>query len=926
MNETSVLEVLGAALTNTDKKKSTITTEQYFRNIERVDPAFPYRIHQIIRERILKSSRAKRKTISNVPSHDDVSKVKKSMAKDLRNVLRSIRRSNVEKRARDTYETGFLRRRRRSSSFETGVVWTLRGNRPRLPSVEEINDCVDRYCNEGNTPPPLDYKRDLLHSERFNDLVETLCSSSSRTRNSENHNKLLFEMFLEGLKTSPIQAAVILCTTLVHVRACCEGGGADMRRYRNIVRTCLEMLKRSSLVLTCCPADLRDAVMLHSIDLIASFSSSSSSLDAALVFVGSDGEMTWFRNWIHEPVLRRQLLMFVRDTGLLRYSVRVFLRDKFNAVLCMNLLTCILPHYITRDAFPLEIFCEDGNKMELFDVEEATLVNSNEDSSLRSLEEILKRPKRPRTVQLRTIHRHLVRCVLSKDCDVHRKNICLDCLRMCASRGLDAELWKDLIRSSVVVVHDMLEEAVLRMWSVCVCLFTHIHSITRPSTHSPTHTHTHTHLGTYDSILSKDESLLSCIFEECWNNVKLLRATSPLLTYDKGMSAAQKHGIIKFISTKCEETKIWRDVLMTVRGTISLGLEKPRGVQIERFRDDLYSTLQLLHGGFFSSCDDVIVKEIEQRYHTTTSDLVIDKSLVWLISMLQTMDNAENVTRIVTHKIKSPVVALYVLESVDVDDSISRTSTTTTYNGELETLLRKRLSIRKSKKFIQRPFETLVEIETQVLKDLPSHVSISPSIFLLGGSRHLGSRENTNLTTQLYSMIQDESDVSMCNMLMDKTVKDQDVMDAIRRYFQHKDLQHALYEQIECLDRENFLITSETVERSIREISPELWGAIRMSQCPILHITSMWWRRRRFLGLLPWRLLALYSILCRHAPKLCRIHFTLTALFHLKTCILESASGISDLPLCVLIQRPFLLPGGVFWIRDVDDFVRELKI
>ena len=244
------MEILGAALTNTDK--SNATTKEYLRNIERVDPAYPYRVHEIIRERIVNAC-AKQKICGDVvPSHDVLKKVKQTLVKELQSVLRSIKLSgdDVEKRARNVYETGFLRRRRRSSSFETGVVWTLQDKRrPRLPSVEEINDCVDRYCDSAGAvePPPLEYKRDLVHAERFNDLVETLCSTSTGGK-SQNHNKFLFELFLEATKSSPIQAAVILCSTLVHTLESAAYQKRRRRRRMHIARTCCEMLKRSSLV------------------------------------------------------------------------------------------------------------------------------------------------------------------------------------------------------------------------------------------------------------------------------------------------------------------------------------------------------------------------------------------------------------------------------------------------------------------------------------------------------------------------------------------------------------------------------------------------------------------------------------------------------------------------------------------------------
>ena len=94
-------------------------------------------------------------------------------------------------------------------------------------------------------------------------------------------------------------------------------------------------------------------------------------------------------------------------------------------------------------------------------------------------------------------------------------------------------------------------------------------------------------------------------------------------------------------------------------------------------------------------------------------------------------------------------MSLYVLESCtdvfdsfdvddsfDADDSIDAISSdakidTSDAKIDLETLLERRIAIRKTQRYVKRPFETRVEIDSRLTKDLPSHVHVSDAIFFL---------------------------------------------------------------------------------------------------------------------------------------------------------------------------------------------------
>ena len=466
-----------------------------------------------------------------------------------------------------------------------------------------------------------------------------------------------------------------------------------------------------------------------------------------------------------------------------------------------------------------------------------------------------------------------MRCVSNEDYDSSVRDECLNCLRACASRGssLDTKLWMDLIRSSafMVTVRKSLGNISRRRSDGSFFEFTRAASSTLNISFSS-----------------------SSVFEMCTGKASLVMA------WGKVHVKTSRH--LRHVTTNDE--MIWRHALTTTRGTITLTRETPSRHNIPTFQHDIYSTIQMIHSGLRSA-----LREIERRNLTTqNSDLVVNESLVWLISLLQTIEDV-NTVRSVVRKIKSRVVKLYVLESCALDIEFQE-SASPSLGFNLETLLERRISVRKTESYVKRPFETLVEIDRSLTKSLPSHVQVPAAIF---HSEVKMSEYNEDYVTDLcrFYKVRDDKDVKTIGEILRN-------VNVPQHKFRTR-LEHAEY-----------LNTSEYVERVLRDLCPELWGALRVGQCSILHITSIWWRRR-FCGLLPQRIVTLFSILCRYAPRLCHLHFTLTALFHLKASIFESASGISDVPLCVLIQRPLPLKDGMFWIRIVDEavllFMNELS-
>eukprot|EP00939_MAST-03C_sp_MAST-3C-sp1_P002768 g2768.t1 len=246
-------------------------------------------------------------------------------------------------------------------------------------------------------------------------------------------------------------------------------------------------------------------------------------------------------------------------------------------------------------------------------------------------------------------------------------------------------------------------------------------------------------------------------------------------------------------------------------------------------------------------------------------------------------------------------LARHIRQNVHLRETIETALSNADESGSFrEIVLITRLRERLADRHFVDPRQSLCDIERKWIASNPRHVDMPLSIFYTADVIPMAPAPRDQ---GIFGKMSTES-VESC---LSETTK------ILERF---TDFDFAASARVATTSPADILRGTQILERFLRAHLPALWGAFQVTHTSVCSAVAMWWRQS-FLGILPWRLVALYVHIIRTAKHCGRVAFTAAVLYSYRRDAYLLSSGLSDIGLLSLFRRPApeIKSLGPFWAR-----------